>query len=165
VYCHSTGNEVGRYSTASVVGNPGNYNIEFDGDWTGQALVVGYLFDMEVEFPTIHVTRQQGESYRSDTRGSLVLHRVKLSLGDAGLYETVLERQGKNDYTEVYEPVYANLYNANQVAIQSESIRTIPVYDRNTNTVLTLKSTHPSPATLQSMTWEGDYTSKYYQRV
>tara|TARA_Y100001968_G_scaffold222332_1_gene205101 strand:+ start:1811 stop:4882 length:3072 start_codon:yes stop_codon:yes gene_type:complete len=161
VYVHSTGNEVGRYSTAAVNGG----NIEVDGDWTGQALVVGYLFDMEVEFPTIHVTRQQGESYRSDTRGSLVLHRVKLSLGNAGLYETLLERQGKNDYTEVYEPVYANLYNANQVAIQSESIRTIPVYDRNTNTVLTLKSTHPSPATLQSMTWEGDYTSKYYQRV
>ena len=161
VYVHSTGNEVGRYSTAAVNGS----NIEVDGDWTGQALVVCYLFDMEVEYPTIHITRQQGDSYRSDTRGSLVVHRVKLSLGDAGLYETLLERQGKNDYTEVYEPVYANLYNANQVAIQSESIRTIPVYDRNTNTVLTLKSTHPSPATLQSMTWEGDYTSKYYQRV
>ena len=161
VYIHTTGNEVGRYSTAAVNGS----NIEVDGDWTGQALVVGYLFDMEVEFPTIHVTRQQGESYRSDTRGSLVLHRVKLSLGNAGLYETLLERQGKNDYTEVYEPVYANLYNANQVAIQSESIRTVPVYDRNTNTVLTLKSTHPSPATLQSMTWEGDYTDKFYRRV
>ena len=161
VYCHSTGNEVGRYNTAAVNGS----NIEVDGDWTGQALVVGYLFDMEVEFPTIHVTRQAGESYRSDTRGSLVLHRVKLSLGNAGLYETLLERQGKNDYTEVYEPVYANLYNANQVAIQAESIRTIPVYDRNVNTVLTLKSTHPSPATLQSMTWEGDFNTKFYQRV
>ena len=161
VYIHTTGNEVGRYSTAAVNGS----NIEVDGDWTGQALVVGYLFDMEVEFPTIHVTRQQGDAYRSDTRGSLVVHRVKLSLGDAGLYETLLERQGKNDYTEIYEPVYANLYNANQVPIQSESIRTVPVYDRNTNTVLKLKSTHPSPATLQSMTWEGDYTTKFYRRV
>ena len=165
VYCHNAGNNVGRYAEASVVGNPGNYNIEFDGDWTGEPLVVGYLFDMEVEFPTIHITRQVGESSRSDTRGSLVVHRVKLSLGSAGLYKTKLERLGKNDYTEVYEPVYANLYNANQVAIQSESIRTIPIYDRNTNTTLTLKSTHPSPATLQSMTWEGDFTTKFYQRV
>ena len=165
VYCHVSGNEVGRYAIASVVGNPGNYNIEFDGDWTGQNLTVGYLYDYEVEFPTIHIQRQQGEAYRSDTRGSLIVHRVKFSLGDSGVYETTLKRTGKDDYTELFEPTIANSYNANQVQFTSEAIRTIPVYDRNTNTTLTLKSSHPSPATLQSMTWEGDYTPKYYQRV
>ena len=165
VYCHVSGNEVGRYAIASVVGNPGNYNIEFDGDWTGQNLTVGYLYDYEVEFPTIHIQRQQGEAYRSDTRGSLIVHRVKFSLGNSGVYETTLKRTGKDDYTELFEPIIANSYNANQVQFTSEAIRTIPVYDRNINTTLTLKSSHPSPATLQSMTWEGDYTPKYYQRV
>ena len=120
---------------------------------------------MEVEFPTIHITRQQGESYRADTRGSLIVHRVKLSLGDSGLYETTLKRTGKADYTETFEPIMADAYSANQVQFTSESFRTIPIYDRNINTTLTLKSTHPSPATLQSMTWEGDYTPKYYNRV
>ena len=147
------------------MGNPGNYNIEFDGDWTGQDLTVGYLFDMEVEFPTIHIQRQQNESFRADTRGSLVVHRIKLSLGDAGQYTTLLKRVGKDDYTELFEPPFADSYNANQVAIKSESLRTIPVYDRNINCDITLKSTHPSPATLQSMTWEGDYNPKFYRRV
>ena len=59
----------------------------------------------------------------------------------------------------------ADAYNANQVQFTEESIKTVPIYDRNTNTTLTLKSTHASPATLHSMTWEGDYNTKFYQRV
>ena len=120
---------------------------------------------MEVEFPTIHITRTEGESTRSDTRGSLVVHRVKMSLGDSGQYSTLLKRTGKDDYSETYEPTYANSYNSNQLPFLTEYIKTIPIYDRNTNATLTLKSTHPSPATLQSMSWEGEYTTKYYQRV
>ena len=128
-------------------------------------IILGYLFDMEVEFPTIYVTRQEGESFRADTRSSLVLHRVKLNLGDSGLYETTLQRTGKDDYTEVYEPIVADAYSANQIQFTSESIKTVPIYDRNTNTTLTLKSTHASPATLQSMTCEGDYNTKFYTSV
>ena len=165
VFCHTAGDEIGRYATASLVGNPGNYNIEFDGDWTGQDLTVGYLFDYEVEFPTIHITRTEGESTRSETRGSLIIHRAKLSLGNTGQYTTLLKRRGKDDYSETYEPTYADSYNTNQLAFLSEDIKTIPIYDRNTNATLTLKSSHPSPATLQSMTWEGEYTTKFYQRV
>ena len=36
---------------------------------------------------------------------------------------------------------------------------------RNTNVDITLKSSHPAPATLRSMSWEGDYSPKYYRRV
>ena len=128
-------------------------------------MTVGYLYDMEVEFPTIHITRTEGEATRSETRGSLIIHRAKLSLGHTGQYTTLLERRGKDDYSETYEPTYANSYNTNQVAFLTEDIKTIPIYDRNTNATLTLKSTHPSPATLQSMTWEGEYTTKFYRRV
>ena len=147
----------------------GNWKTYIDDDGNTQTpandFILGYQFDMEVEFPTIHITRTESESTRSDTRGSLIVHRVKMSLGDTGQYSTLLQRTGKDDYIETYEPINADAYNANQVALTSESIRTIPIYDRNINATLTLKSTHPSPATLQSMTWEGEYTTKYYQRV
>ncbi len=161
--------------TGNVTVNGGT--LELEGNWKTYVndagatitpvnnLVVGYLYTMEVEFPTIHYTRQEGESYRSETRGSLVLHRAKLNLGSSGLYETTLKRTGKPDYVELYEPIMADAYNANQVQFTEESIRTIPIYDRNTNTTLTLKSTHASPATLNSMTWEGDYNTRYYNRV
>ena len=153
---------IGAYSTASIISNQ---NIEWDGDWTGHDIIVGYLYDMEVVFPTIHVVRQEGEAFRADTRSSLVLHRAKLNLGASGLYQTILKRTGKTDYTETWEPTLANTYNANRVQFTENSIKTIPIYDRNTNTTLTLKSTHPSPATLHSMTWEGDYNTRFYSRV
>jgi len=161
-----TANATLNSTTVELAGNWKTY-VDDDGATQTPAnnFILGYQFDMEVEFPTIHITRTEAESTRADTRGSLIIHRVKMSLGDTGQYSTLLQRTGKDDYTETYEPVNADAYDANQVALTSESIRTIPIYDRNINSTLTLKSTHPSPATLQSMTWEGEYTTKFYQRV
>ena len=128
-------------------------------------IILGYLFDMEVKFPTIYYTRPQGEGIRSEVQGSLMLHRLKFSFGPIGVYETTLDRVGKRPYTELYEAVIADEYISNRVQFTPDSYATIPVYERNTNLTLSLKSTHPSPATLFSMTWEGDYSNKYYKRV
>ena len=156
---------IGSYTTASVVGNPGNYNIEWDGDWTGHDVIVGYLFDMEVEFPTIYATQTSGDQVISQTNGSLVVHRVKLNFGASGMYTTILDRIGKPQYTETWEPPLADSYRANQVGINEQITQTVPTYEKNKNLTLTLISTHPAPATLYSMTWEGDFTTAYYKSV
>ena len=90
---------------------------------------------------------------------------MKLHFGANGLYETTLKRKGKPDYSELWEPPSASLYSSNAVPITEEATRSIPVYERNKNVNVTLKSTHPTPATLYSMSWEGDYTTNYYKRV
>ena len=38
-------------------------------------------------------------------------------------------------------------------------------YERNNNLVITVKSKHPSPATIVSYQWEGKYTNNNYTRV
>ena len=128
-------------------------------------IILGYQFDMEVEFPTIHYAQAEGESYRALLNANLIIHRVKLNFGANGLYSTVLDRVGKPSYTETWEPTIANQYGANRVQINEQSTQTIPAYEKNTNFTLTLKSTHPTPATLYSMTWEGVYTNNNYKRV
>ena len=165
VYCHTTGDNLGKYALASVVGNPGDYNIEFDGDWTGQDIVVGYLYEYEVELPTIYIQQASENKVLSETRGSLVVHRVNFSFGAVGLIDVTLKRKGRPDYNKSYSSTEWDTYNSNSSTIVTDYIHTIPVYDRNTNLSLHLKSTHPAPATLHSMTWEGDYNPKYYQRV
>ena len=90
---------------------------------------------------------------------------MKLNFGKIGLYETTLGRVGKADYTEVYESSDLDEYDASDAPYLDEYIQSIPVYERNKNVDITLKSTHPSPATLRSMSWEGDFSPKYYQRV
>jgi electron transfer flavoprotein alpha subunit len=43
--------------------------------------------------------------------------------------------------------------------------RVIPIYQKNKNATLTIESTHPTPATIHNLTWEGVYTPPYYTRV
>ena len=121
---------------------------------------------MEVKLPTIYYLTQSGQNWRADVRANTILHRVKFGFGPIGVYETTLTRIGRSDYTEVFEVTDANQYSANTGGIVDDNVlRTVPIYDRNTNAILTIKSTHPTPATIHNMTWEGVYTTNNYQRV
>ena len=156
----------------SLPGNWKTYDPQFvdDGN-TGDDvtpannILLGYQFDMQVKFPTIYYTQQSGNNVRSLTQGSLVVHRLKLNFGHNGLFTTILDRVGKPQYSETWEPPLADQYSANTVQFNEYITQTIPVYEKNKNLTVTLKSTHPSPAILHSMSWEGDYTNKFYRRV
>ena len=157
---------VGRYAKPTVL-TPvsGNQVIEVVGNWSSGIFYIGYLYDYEVKFPRFYAIKTQGENVRSDVNASLVIHRMKLNFGKVGLYETTLTRVGKPDYTEVYESTDLDEYQVSDAPYLSEKIKTIPIYERNTNVNVTLKSSHPAPATLHSMSWEGDYSPRNYRRV
>ena len=152
---------VGRYAKATVSGT----SFTLPGNWSGVTLTIGYIYDYEVQFPTFYPMKMAGNKPESDVNSSLVLHRIKLHFGKIGLYETTLKRVGKNDYTEVYESTERDEYDASDAPYLEEFIKTVPVYEKNTNVEITLKSTHPAPATLRALSWEGDYSPRFYQRV
>ena len=152
---------VGRYAKPTVSGT----SFTLPGNWSGVTLTIGYIYPYEVKFPTFYPTRQQGNASRADVNSSLVLHRIKFHFGKIGLYETTLERVGKNDYTEVYESTQLDEYDVSDAPYLEEFIKTVPVYEKNTNVDVTLRSSHPAPATLRAVSWEGDYSPKYYKRV
>ena len=135
------------------------------GKWDGVTLVIGYIYPYEVKFPRFYATSTTQGKSRSDVNSSLVLHRLKIHFGKIGLYETTLKRVGKNDYTEVYESTQLDEYDVSDAPYLDEFIQTIPVYEKNENVDVILKSSHPAPATLRSLAWEGDYSPKYYKRV
>ena len=164
--------KIGNTDSVKLPGNWKTYDPQLvkDSDTSDDVtppgtIILGYTFDMEVKLPTIYYIRQVGEGYRSEHQGSLVLHRLKFSFGPIGVYETTLDRVGKRPYTELYEAVIADDYISNRVQFSPDQFATIPVYERNTNVGITLKSTHPSPATLFSLTWEGEYSNRFYKRV
>ena len=161
-YDVDAGINLGRYSPITVNGS----NLEISGDWSGETFVIGYLYTMQIDFPKIYYVTQEGDRYISDARGNTIIHRVKFGFGAVGIYEATLTRQGKPDYTELFEVTPANSYQANSSGIFDDDVlRTIPIYDRNLHVNLTLKSTHPTPATLQNMAWEGIYNNNFYKRV
>ena len=145
---------------------PGNWKTSTkDGSSVNTDLIVGYEYEFEVEFPKIYMTRAEGEKIRSETRGSLTLHRMNFDFGDVGVIDVTLKRRGRADYTYTVESLEWDNINASEPAIAPNYLHTIPVYDRNINTSVFLKSNHPSPATIHSMNWEGDFSPRYYQRV
>jgi len=160
----------GRYGIPTV--NTSNNTLTLTGNWSNSTLpsgdtsfTVGYTYDYEVKFPTIYPNATVGGKRVADINSSLVLHRIKLHFGKIGSYKTILNRVGKVSFTDQYESTQIENYDAGDVPYLSQFIRTVPIYERNVNVDIILKSTHPSPATLHSLSWEGDYSPKYYKRV
>lgn len=135
------------------------------GDWSTADLMLGYEYEMRVDVPTFYVRAESGGKLRSDTRSSLVIHRVNISLGKNGYYETTLDRVGKSPYTNYYESRTMDGYVANTPAVDEVDQQVVPVYERNTNVKLSISSSHPTPTTIHSITWEGDYNTKNYRRA
>ena len=158
---------VGRYAKPTILtAVGGNQRIEVIGDWSSGTFYIGFLYDYDVSFPRFYRLASAGQgSSIADVNSSLVIHRMKLNFGKIGLYETNLTRVGKDPYNEVWESPALDEYQVNDAPYLSEEIRTIPVYEKNVNVSVTLKSTHPAPATLYSMSWEGDYSPMHYRRV
>jgi len=159
----SMGDEPGRIGDITVDGTTGSLL----GDWTDDPIALGYTFNMRIEFPTIYPTSKSGMSgaLQADTRGYLTLNRIKLTLGDSGYYEAVLKSFGRADRTLILENAILGRYKADTAAISDIGYKTIPVYDKNINFNLEINSKHPSPTTLYSMEWEGNYTPMYYRSV
>ena len=159
---NSSATRIGRYAKPTLTSTT---SFTVPGNWSGVTLRIGYVYEYLVEFPKLYPTKVQNERSVSDVNSSLVLHRVKLHFGKIGLYETVLERLGKSDYSEVYESSILDEYQTSDAPYLEEFIKTIPVYEKNTNVNIILKSSHPAPATLRAMSWEGDYSPKFYKRA
>ena len=179
-YCTTSSDARGKsydIKSADITGTAPNETVTLPGNWKTSTeagpgtssvntdLILGYEYEFEIELPKIYVTRTEGESVRSETRGSLVLHRMNFDFGDVGVIDVTLKRKGRPDYTYTVESLEWDNVDASEPAIADGYMHTIPVYDRNINTTVILKSNHPSPSTLHSMNWEGDYSPRYYQRV
>ena len=139
-------------------------NLTVQGDWTGHPFQIGYIFTMTVELPQFYVTETSGNTTRSDFRASLTIHRFKINAGAAGTFSSTLNRLGKAPYIEQFEANTMNTYVANSPMLVPQWTQYIPVYERNTSVNVTLSSTHPSPFSLFSIAWEGDYSNKYYSQ-
>jgi len=179
-YCITPSDAAGKsydIPASAITGTAPNQTVTLPGNWKTSTeagtsnvsvntdVIIGFEYEFEVELPKVFVTRQEGDKTRSETRGSLVLHRMNFDFGDVGVLDITLKRKGREDYTYTVESKEYDNINASTAAIASGYIHTIPVYDRNTNLSVFIKSNHPSPATLHSMNWEGDYSPRYYQRV
>jgi hypothetical protein len=138
-----------------------------DGNWAGSRLALGFDYEMQVTLPHLYVQKEDTTSNKvtSDTRSSLIISRVKFEFGESGTFKTIIKRKGRPDYVQEWETRPSDEYHADTHSVAPERVLEVPIYDRNTNVFIELYSTHPTPATLFAMDWEGNYSSMFYKRV
>ena len=122
-------------------------------------------YESLLELPTFYVTKAEQGSYRADTTASLVIHRIHLNTGPSNYYTCEIFRRGKDNYKVDYEQSIQDRYKADDEPITEEYEQTIPIYERNVNVTIKLTSDFPGPFTLYSLRWEGDYNTRFYQRI
>ena len=81
------------------------------------SLIVGYEYEFEVELPKIYLSKVEGQKIRSETRGSLVLHRMNFDFGDVGVIDVTLKRRGRDDYTYTVESLEWDNVSSSEAAI------------------------------------------------
>jgi len=136
------------------------------GDWTDSHVLCGYNFEFLVQFPTFFVTKKQSDSsVTSDTSANLVLHRCNFNFDSTGVCEFTVDRKGRESYNLLIESTLEDAYNADTPAVNQNVSYVVPIYDRNTNVDIYLKSKYPTPTNLVSASWEGDYNPNFYKRV
>jgi hypothetical protein len=141
----------------------GYYGKVPDLDLTAEDLIVGYLYDMDVELPQIFY-RSGDNNQLSDYTASLVIARMKFLLGLGGDVIFKVRARGRSEWQNTQGVKTSDYYLANDIPFANTSEFTVPVHQRAENINVRLFSDSPFPVSLVSMMWEGNYSPRFYTR-
>jgi hypothetical protein len=153
----------GYYSSVLSVGKDATgdyYLVQGNLTSTADRVVVGYTYDFDVELPTVYFQQENG----SDFPGSLTIARYKFAVGFSGELNFKVKTLGRDEWLDRQPTQDANYYNADVNPIRNYSMFTLPIHQRAEHHNVRLVSDTPFPTALISMTWEGNYSPRYYQR-
>ena len=142
----------------------GYHYFEVKGDYSSYAdgIVVGYNYDFETTLPKLYYKQDPNTS---DYTATLTISRVTFSVGRTGPVLFKVKADGSDEWNNVEYVTDANTYVADSSPITSERFFTVPIHQRNTNFELKVTSNFPYPVSLVSMTWEGNYSPRFYKRA
>ena len=142
-----------------------NNTVQLAGDYRGRDLIIGYVYDMSVELPTLYATQTDGSRSVSDSTADLILHRIKVSTGLSGPVTYKINITGKDDWSNVVNVTLPNTYVLNNVNLSASAVHTVPIYQRNENLTIKIVGDTPFPVSLLNVVWEGNYNRRFYQRA
>ena len=133
------------------------------GDWTGKEydLVAGYEFNFEVDLPRYFYRTQNNV----DWTAFLTIARMKFDVGFSGAVNFYINRYGSIEWIYIASVQNAGSYLSNSTPTINQTTLTVPIHQKNTNFNLKINSNSPFPVSLNSMTWEGQYSPRYYRRA
>ena len=151
------------YPTVQEAG--GETFVDIDGDYRGRDLVVGYIYNMEIELPKFYITNQGTGSISTDLDASLILHRINVSTGLSGPVTYEIDLTGIPTWQNTVTVTQPNDYVLNNVNMKASAVHTVPIYQRNNSTSIKIVGNTPFPVNILSLTWEGKYNTRFYKRL
>lgn len=141
----------------------GQYAKILDSDLSGDTLIVGYTYDMDYEMPRIYY-RSGSDQQASDYTASLIVARMKFMFGLTGDVTFKLQARGRSEWVDTQGVRDADYYLANDIPFVSTTQFTLPIHQRSENFRVRVFSSSPFPVSLVSMSWEGNYSPRFYAR-
>ena len=148
----------------TVSGTAGNYYVDVDGDYRGRNLIIGYLYDMTIELPKFYFGKTEGKQHITDSTADLIIHRIKVNTGLSGPITYNVDITGRDEWQNVVNVTLPNTYNLGNVNLSATAEHVVPIFQRNTNLKITIKGDTAFPVSLNSMSWEGNYNTRFYRR-
>ena len=123
--------------------------------------ILGYRYEMIYDLPTTYMRASAGSDYTA----SLIVSRYKFSFQDSGSVDfKITDIDNTFNYTDISSVTYSESYITDDLPIFQKVLFTVPVYRRNEFFKFRVFSNSPFPATLNKMSWEGQYAPRFYQR-
>ena len=154
------GDGVVEYPTISD--NSTTFTIK--GDWRGRNLVLGYVYDMDIELPKFYMTEQAAGAVLSDFTADIIVHRVKVSLGMTGPLKYRVNITGIPENSETLEIAMPYQYQTDSINVASNAIHEVPIYQRNENIKFNIIADTPFPCSILALQWEGRLGNNFYKR-
>lgn len=164
----ASADSIGAVLTGSSVtmGTSGSdHYAEIEEDYRGRNLIFGYLYDMEIELPKFYYGKTENRQHVSDATADLIIHRIKVNTGLSGPVTYVVDITGKDTWNNVVNVTLPNTYNLGSVNLSPSAEHVVPIFQRNTNSKITIKGDTAFPVSLNSLSWEGNYNTRFYSRA
>lgn len=152
-----------EYPTVTT-GSPYDF-IDLPGDYRGQNIIIGYIYNMTVDLPRFYPTQVQDNAASTDFTADLIIHRMKVATGLSGPLTYKINITGIPQWDNTISVTYPYQYVLNNVNLSAEAIHTIPLYQRNNNLLVQIVGDTPFPVSLLNLTWEGKYGQRFYRRA
>jgi len=144
-----------------VDGTGNYYEVQANLTSVTEKLVVGYKYAFEIEFPEIFYQKQSG----ADFTAHLTISRIKFAVGLTGALGFKLLTRGRDDWYDIQPIVESDYYTANTGPLAERYYFNVPIHQRSPNFMIKAFSDLPYPVCMNMMTWEGNYTPRFYRRM